>query len=122
MPLSSPPPVSTEFGQEPPHDSHSATPQRTKAKTARTTADPTVGPSRRLGLPPITRGKLDPRAVGKAGSEARSPHVPRNPSRYLSLKARMRSLKAALSRAYTPCARAWTMPRRAELDRVNDGL
>src|SRR5215208_2756287 len=44
------------------------------------------------------------------------------PGRYFSLKARMRSLNAALSRAYTPCASAWMIPRSAEFERVNEGL
>src|SRR5690348_15031056 len=99
MPLSSPPAVWAELGHEPPHETQRATPHKTRAATAKTTADPTVGPSRRLGLPSVTGATLNTPPVGSADFAGTSPLVAGKRvarSRYFSLKARMRSLKAAL--------------------------
>src|SRR6476620_9045136 len=102
MPLSRPPVVWLAFRHQPPHATQRATPHTPPPEMARTTANPTVGPSRRLGLPPVTGATLDTRPVGSAGSPGRSPLVAGKRvarSYYFSLKARMRSLNAALSRA-----------------------
>ncbi len=60
------------------------------------------------------------------GAAARELHPPTQPrtrarSSYLSLKALIRSLYAPLSRAYTPCASAWTIASNEVFERVNDG-
>src|SRR6188768_4204656 len=78
MPLSRPPIVWLAFGHEPPQETQRATPHRTRAEMVRTTANPTVGPSRRLGLPPVTGATLNTRPVGNAGSPGQSPHVAAN--------------------------------------------
>src|SRR3954447_10716051 len=66
-PLSSPPPLEPGAGHSPPQENQSATPHTISAPVATTTANPTVGPSNRLGLALLTAAKIRPVARRKRG-------------------------------------------------------
>jgi hypothetical protein len=60
IPLSRPPPRAPDAGQSPPQENQIATAHTMNPTVATTTAAPTVGPSKRLGLPPLTTPKARP--------------------------------------------------------------
>src|SRR3954453_5565131 len=75
IPLSSPPPLEPGAGHSPPQENQSATPHTISAPVATTTANPTVGPSTRLGLALLTAAKIRRvvrRKPGAAPAEAAS--------------------------------------------------
>jgi hypothetical protein len=109
MPLPSPP-WALGFGHSPPQDNQSATAHTMSAETARRTAAPTVGPSRRLGLPLLTPRKLEIRGVGKRPQ--------RNQSRKLrEIRAANRPVPARWSDSRT-CTWVSTPRRRFESIRI----